>query len=210
MITPDFSREKELVTHNYSYIAGIDEVGRGCWAGPVVAAAVIFPSQYIQNPPAEMPIIRDSKTLSAKQRQIAEAYIKEHTTWAIGEASPQEIDSIGIGKATQLAMQRAILALQTKPDYLLFDGRESVQLDIPQQSIIDGDAKIRSIAAASIIAKNYRDRLMMEYDEQYPHHSFGKHVGYGTAAHIKALKEHGITPIHRLSYKPVKALHSAT
>jgi ribonuclease HII len=205
MIIPTFQKELTLLPQGFFTIAGIDEVGRGCWAGPVVAAAVIFPTRLINTMPKDMPTIRDSKTLSAKQRQTAEIYIKQQTAWAVGEATPAEIDSIGISKATKLAMQRATLGLSIPPDYLLFDGRESVQLPIKQESIIDGDATILTIAAASIIAKVYRDTLMTQYDTMYPGYDFTSHVGYGTPRHIAALEKLGISPIHRTSYKPINA-----
>ncbi len=126
--------------------------------------------------------------------------------WAIGESSSQEVDRLGIVKATRLAMKRAIRSLRTEPDIILVDGREVIDLSIKQQSIIDGDASVLSIAAASIIAKVYRDQLMADYDNMYPGYGFSQHVGYGTAFHREALVSYGSTPIHRLTYKPLVAL----
>lgn len=205
MICPDFSRELALIDQGFSYIAGADEVGRGCWAGPVVAAAVIFPAELTQNQPDWTKKIRDSKTLSTKQRTELEMLIKAEIAWAIGECDNTEIDRIGIGKATQLALTRAVANLKPQPDYVLLDGRETINAAVPQLSIIDGDALCTTIAAASIIAKNYRDKLMHELDMQYPAYGFANHVGYGTKQHVAALAAHGPCPIHRLSYKPVKA-----
>jgi ribonuclease HII len=202
---PDFTYESCLVSQDFSFIAGIDEVGRGCWAGPVVAAAVIIPTAVIGSPNDKLWLkIRDSKTLSKKQRATLDVFIKKHTIWAMGECSNQEIDSIGIAKATQLAMKRAVEDLTQQPDYLLLDGREKVALPIKQEAIIDGDALCLSIAAASIIAKEYRDALMQKYDEQYPGYGFGSHVGYGTKQHSDALQTLGKSPVHRLSYKPLQ------
>lgn len=202
---PDFSYELQLLDQGFSVIAGFDEVGRGCWAGPVVVGAVIFPAKFYKEPEEIMLKIRDSKTLSERQRLGIETYIKTTAIWAIGECSNSEIDKIGIGPATRLAAQRALDNLSLKPDYLLFDGRESTQSLIPQQAIIDGDALSTSIAAASILAKNYRDKFMHDYEAKYPGYGFDKHVGYGTKAHQEALKIYGPGKIHRYSYKPVKA-----
>lgn len=208
MILPTTEREKALTAQGYQRIGGIDEVGRGCWAGPVVTACVIFPTNFINNPPEWAAGIRDSKTLSLKQRLMLDPLIKTAAIWSIEECSAAEIDQVGISRATQIAMERTVADLDPQPDYLLFDGRESLDLPIKQESIIDGDAKIMTIAAASIIAKVYRDQLMAAYDGQFPGYIFSKHVGYGTPAHIAALRTLGTCPIHRMSYKPVKKLNN--
>ena len=208
MIRPDFHLECTKINKGHQRIAGLDEVGRGCWAGPVVAACVVFPNQVILHGIPSAITIRDSKTLSLKQRTAADAYIKEVANWGIGKCSAKEIDAIGISKATRLAMLQALQALPEEPDFLLLDGRESVDLPIGQQAIIDGDATVLSIAAASIIAKVYRDQLMADYDRLYPNYGFAQHVGYGTKQHQEALKQSGLTPIHRLSYKPIKQYSS--
>lgn len=151
--------------------------------------------------------INDSKKLATKKRQELEPLIKAHTVWAIASCESAEIDSLGIGRATCLAMERALVGLTDVPtsiDIVLIDGRDRLAIDASQQSIIDGDAQVLSIAAASIIAKVYRDQLMVEHDRSYPNYGFGQHVGYGTKVHQAALQAHGPCPIHRLSYRPVK------
>ncbi len=202
MKIPDFETEQALLKQGFSVIGGVDEVGRGCWAGPVVAACVVLDQQVIDA--ERVTEIRDSKVLSKTKREHLDTLIKDFSVWAIGECSAQEIDSIGIGKATQLAMLRAVQALSVKPNHLLLDGREAVALPITQRSIIDGDATVLSIAAASIVAKVYRDALMTNFDLEYPGYGFSQHVGYGTKQHQEALKERGTTPLHRTSYKPIQ------
>ena len=215
---PTFDYELKLLDRGYTIIAGLDEVGRGAWAGPVVAACVTFPLKIItqlqnnsdengsQLVPSNQPIfsIRDSKTLSKKQRDVLATFIKEKTQWAIGESSNEEIDRLGIGQATRLAMSRSLLELSIEPDHLLIDGREYIGSPIKQQSIIKGDSLSFSIAAASIIAKVYRDQLMEQYEILYPHYGFRTHVGYGTKHHSAALEQFGPCPIHRQSYKPIQ------
>lgn len=207
MINPDFSREQTLIDQGFSIIAGVDEVGRGCWAGPVIAAAVIFPTEIITEPNLpELTQIRDSKTLSLAQRERLRLFIEDIAAWAIGEATVAEIDQIGISNATHLAMERAISGLTPTPTHLLIDGRERINSQIPQTAIIDGDALSTTIAAASIIAKVHRDNLMAEYDVAYPGYQFGKHVGYGTKAHQLALQSLGACDLHRRSFKPIQRL----
>ncbi len=206
MKNPDFKYELALLDQGFSVVAGIDEVGRGCWAGPVVAAAVIFSEHHMDGLIND---IRDSKLLSAKKREALNQFIQASCDWGIGEASNQEIDSLGISQATHLAMLRAIEQLTLLPDHLIIDGREKLDTHYEQQSIIDGDALSISIAAASIIAKVYRDQLMTQYDIEYPGYQFSKHVGYGTKDHLSALKHYGVTKIHRLSYKPIQAILKA-
>ena len=185
--------EKEYA--QYTYICGIDEVGRGPLAGPVVAGAVILPKD------CDILYINDSKQLSEKKREeLYDVITKEAVAWAVGYASPERIDEINILQATYEAMREAISKLSVKPDVLLNDAVKIPQVDIRQVPIIKGDAKSVSIAAASILAKVTRDHMMVEYDTLFPEYGFAKHKGYGTAAHIAALKEYGPTPIHRRSF----------
>ena len=177
------------------YICGIDEVGRGPLAGPVVAAAVILPKDQ------EILYLNDSKKLSEKKREMLYDEIMEKAVAVgIGFASPARIDEINILQATYEAMRMAISKMSVKPDVLLNDAVTIPEVDIPQVPIIKGDAKSKSIAAASIIAKVTRDRLMVEYDEVMPGYDFASNKGYGTKAHIAGLKELGPTPIHRRSF----------
>lgn len=183
----------------YRYIAGIDEVGRGPLAGPVVAAAVILPDD------CQLYELNDSKQLSEKKRnQLYDAILNEALGVGIGQCSCEEIDQYNIYQATKIAMQRAIGQLPQQPDYLLLDAME-LPLDIPQESIIKGDAKSISIAAASIVAKVTRDRLMVQYSEQYPHYDFEHNMGYGTKNHLMGLEQYGCCPIHRRSFEPIKS-----
>ncbi len=179
----------------YAYICGIDEVGRGPLAGPVVAGAVILPRD------CRILYINDSKQLSEKKREELYEVIKEQAiAWAVGYATPQRIDEINILQATYEAMREAVGALETKPDLLLNDAVTIPGIAIRQVPIIKGDAKSISIGAASILAKVTRDRLMQEYDQVYPGYDFAGNKGYGSAAHIAALKKLGACPIHRKSF----------
>ena len=182
-------------------IAGVDEVGRGPLAGPVITAAVILPEQF------DLPGLTDSKKISAKLRtQLASAIKQQAICWAIGEANIQEIDRLNILHATMLAMQRAVADLSIKPQEVLVDGNRAPDFGIPAQAIIGGDGLHSSISAASIIAKVWRDNIMANYAEQYPQYGFERNSGYPTKQHRDALQEYGITPIHRLTFGPVKAL----
>lgn len=186
-----------LVHNEYKFIAGIDEVGRGCLSGPVVAAAVILPKDFHDSR------IKDSKTIkSLKKREELEILIKENAiSWGIGAASPSEIDQINILQATFLAMKRAIDACKNKPDFLYVDGDKFPGYNgIPYECVIKGDSKIFSISAASILAKVHRDRLMREVSREFPQYLWESNVGYGTADHIKSIKEFGITKHHRKSF----------
>lgn len=196
--------EKELYQQNIELIAGVDEVGRGPLAGPVVAAAVILPKH------AELAGVNDSKKLSAKKRAMHHHQILETAVAiGIGMASVVEIDEINILQATKLAMKRAIDHLDIVPQYLLIDYL-TLEQDIPQIGIVKGDAKSLSIAAASIVAKEVRDQMMKELGEKYPAYGFEKHVGYGTKLHRAALKEYGyIKGVHRQSFEPVKSMVAA-
>ena len=179
----------------FTYIAGVDEVGRGPLAGPVVASCVILDRNI------QILYINDSKKLSEKKREsLYDEICEKSVAYGIGIVSPGKIDEINILNATYEAMKAAISSLDIKPDILLNDAVHIPDLDIKQVSIIKGDAKSISIAAASIVAKVSRDRLMVEYDTIYPQYKFAKNKGYGTKEHISAIKEHGLCPIHRRSF----------
>lgn len=179
----------------YTYIAGVDEVGRGPLAGPVVAACVILDKNK------QILYLNDSKKLSEKKREALYTEICDSAVaYGIGIVSPARIDEINILNATYEAMRAAISNLKLKPDILLNDAVHIPEVDIKQVSIIKGDAKSVSIAAASIVAKVSRDRLMVDYDSLYPEYKFAKNKGYGTKEHISAIKEHGLCPIHRRSF----------
>lgn len=194
--------EMEARALGFRFIAGIDEAGRGPLAGPVVAAACIIPEGIFISG------VDDSKQLSAKQRcQIYDTLIAHPSVhYGIGFSDAAEIDSVNIYQATILAMLRAVEALTLQPDYLLVDGMKLPHPSVPVLKIIKGDTLSQSIAAASIIAKETRDRLMEEYHQQWPHYLFSKHKGYGTAKHVEALREHGPCTIHRRTFEPVKSL----
>lgn len=196
---PNRRQEKKLQKMGFKYIAGLDEVGKGAWAGPLVAAAVIL------NPEVKVKGIKDSKLLRAPQRlEVFEKIISSVLSWATGIIPEQTIDKIGIVKANILAMEKAIQSLDIKPDFLLIDSLSLNHLKIPSLSIIDGDYKITSIAAASIVAKIIRDQIMDELAEQYPHYGLRHHKGYGTAFHYQMICHHGICTIHRKSFEPIK------
>jgi ribonuclease HII len=189
-----------LIDFDRSFIhplAGVDEVGRGTLAGPVVAAAVILD---FKNLPDD---INDSKKVSKKNREIISTKILENSITSIGHATVEEIDDINILRASLLAMKRAVEGLSKKPKLVLIDGNHIPDIKIESKSIIKGDNKSLSIAAASIIAKVYRDNLMTEYSKKYPGYLWEKNSGYGTKEHLEAIKNLGITPIHRTSFKPI-------
>ena len=188
--------EQKLYSDKVHLIAGIDEAGRGPLAGPVVVGIVILPKDSM------IEGVNDSKKISEKKREkIYEQITAEAIDWAVGIADHNEIDDINILQATKLALKRAIQGLKTKPDLILVDALTNIDtLGIPYQSIIKGDAKEYSIAAASIIAKVTRDRMMYEYDKAYPVYGFSGHKGYGTAKHIQAIKENGPCMIHRKTF----------
>jgi len=196
---PNQRPEKKLQRQGFKYIAGLDEAGRGSWAGPIVAGAVIL------DPKAKIRGIKDSKLLRTPDRKdlfnkIAQAAI----AWSVGVVNNTEIDKIGIGPANILAMKQAIKKLSTPPDYLLIDALKVDYKNLPSQAVIDGDHKITSVAAASIVAKVIRDRLMDELDEINPQYGFKHHKGYGTNHHWQMINEHGICEIHRKSFRPIK------
>lgn len=182
-------------------VCGIDEAGRGPLAGPVVAAAVIL------DPARPVAGLDDSKKLSAKRRnELAAAIRAQALAWAVAEASVEEIDRLNILHATLLAMQRAIAGLAVRPERALVDGNRCPRLDIPVEAVVKGDGKVAAIAAASILAKTARDAGMRALDAEYPQYGFARHMGYPTAAHCRALQEHGPTTAHRKSFGPVAQL----
>ena len=196
------SYEDEARSQGYQLIAGVDEAGRGPLAGPVVAAACIIPQGIL------IPGVNDSKQLNAGERaELFQLIISDdRIVYGVGIVDPQTIDKVNIYQATSLAMLEAISKLPISPHFLLVDGMKLPHPSIPAQKIIDGDAKSQSIAAASIIAKETRDQLMVQYHERWPEYGFNQHKGYGTEKHLKALQAYGICPLHRLSFEPVKAL----
>ena len=193
--TADFSIERECG----GVIAGCDEAGRGPLCGPVVAAAVIFPSFDIEIPV----VIRDSKKMSAHQRRVAYDWITQNTIWATGECSATEIDELNILWASMRAMERAVAGLSRRPDMCLIDGNR-VPKNLQGRAIVKGDAKSLSIAAASIIAKETRDKIMHELAEKFPMYSWDKNAGYPTAEHLRAIEKYGVTEHHRKTFGPVK------
>ena len=197
----DFSAEQQKIDSGYKIIAGVDEVGRGPWAGPVVAAAVIL--DYNNLPEG----LNDSKKLTAKKREILAPLIHEKAIVSIAEASVEEIDELNIRQATFLAMSRAVEGLTEKADFVFVDGNAiPPQLTMATEDIVKGDSKVLSIAAASIVAKVYRDDLMAKLGDEFPYYAWANNAGYGTKAHQEGLAEFGITPHHRKSFAPIKAL----
>lgn len=185
-------------------VCGVDEAGRGPLAGPVSAAAVILdPDQPIAG-------LADSKKLSERQRDLLAPIIRERAlAWAVAYAEVAEIDSLNILQATLLAMRRAVLALKIRPQQVLVDGLYCPHTGIPSQAVVKGDSKVAAISAASILAKTARDALMLQLHQQYPHYGFAEHKGYPTASHLAALREHGVSAVHRRSFRPVRELLSA-
>jgi ribonuclease HII len=191
--------EKQAWREGFCFVAGVDEVGRGCLAGAVVAAACILD---LSKPLPEF--LNDSKQLSEKKRlKIDEEIRANAVAFAIGQVEAEEIDEINILQATKKAMRLAIEKLAPNADFLLIDALQLKEINLPQKAIIKGDAISASIAAASILAKTYRDNLMKEFHEIYPEYGFAKHVGYGTKAHFEAIKQHGACPLHRKSFRGV-------
>jgi ribonuclease HII len=191
--------EKDLWASGYRLVAGVDEVGRGPLAGPVVAAAVVLPASFRHEE------IKDSKLLSARKRkELAPLLEKESLGWAVAAVDEREIERINILQATLLAMARAVRSLLTRPDYLLVDALRLPAIELPQKAIVKGDRLSASIAAASILAKVSRDRIMEKYHEHYPRYNFHRHKGYGTAEHREAIRRFGPCPIHRRTFRGVK------
>lgn len=199
---PDRELEDQLHRAGYTHVAGIDEAGRGPLAGPVMAAAVILPSDFA------CPELDDSKKLSPKKRtELYDAIVSfPGLIWATGSCSCEEIDELNILRATHLAMRRATEALKTTPDRCLIDGLPVKDFPFPHDAVVKGDGKSLSIAAASIIAKVQRDRLMKKIDTEFPAYGFANHQGYGTKEHLTALRNHGPCRHHRRSFQPVAQL----
>jgi ribonuclease HII len=197
----DFAKEEKGWSMGFTNIVGIDEAGRGPLAGPVVAAAIIFPVNI------RFEGLNDSKKITPKKRESLYEEIRGVADVGVGIISAGQIDEINIFQATRLAMKEAVENLMKKPDCLLVDGRIKLDLPYKQQGIVSGDAQVASIAAASIIAKVTRDRLMIKYHEQYPEYGFDSHKGYGSKKHIEAIRKNGLSPIHRKTFQ-VKALKS--
>ena len=204
---PTYDEEAALLDDGYAVIAGVDEAGRGSLAGPVVACAAVLPV----HPSGDwLSGIRDSKQLTPRKREAAlERMRHASVAMATGAASSAEIDDIGIIEATRTAMARAINALPIRPDFLLLDAILLPDVDIPQHSIIKGDAKHISIAAASIVAKVTRDGMMRDYDAEYPGYGFARHKGYATRQHMEGLENLGACAIHRRTFAPVRRLTEA-
>lgn len=190
-----FAWERRAQEQGLGPVCGIDEAGRGPLAGPVCAAAVILPLD------CHIDGLNDSKKLTEKKREALFPLIQEKAlAWGIGWASAEEIDAINILQATFLAMKRAVEQLSVQPGWALVDGNRMPPLDVPGETVVNGDAQCASIAAASILAKVSRDRLLEEWDTLYPEYGFAKHKGYGTKAHYDAILRHGVLPIHRKSF----------
>ncbi|MDI6591619.1 MAG: ribonuclease HII [Patescibacteria group bacterium] len=208
---PNLKEEKKLWKKGYKRVAGLDEVGRGALVGPVVAAAVVLNSKFkIQKSKFKFEIqnLKDSKKLTPKKREeVYKALTREpNIKWEIDKASEKVIDKINILEATKLAMKRAIQKLNKKPKFLIIDGNFKIDIDLPQKSVIKADQKVFSCAAASVIAKVTRDKIMKRYHKKYPQYGFDRHKGYPTKFHLRMLKRYGPCPIHRRSFKPVKLL----
>ena len=193
---PDFELETSARKAGYKSVCGVDEAGRGPLAGPVCAAAVILPEN------CEIPGLNDSKKLSEKKRgELFEIITERAVSCAVAFGTLEEIEKFNILNATFMAMKRAVSALKIPADFALIDGnRKPAGLEIPCETVVKGDGKSCSIAAASILAKVTRDRLLLEYDSLYPQYGFAKHKGYGTKAHYEAIREYGVCPVHRLSF----------
>jgi len=215
VIFPTLDIEIKLWESGYSYVCGLDEVGRGCFAGPVVVGAVVFPKDVV------LPEgIADSKLLKPQTRErLAEEIKKVALGWSIAEISVRDINNMGIGKATQKAFRKAVISVKPKPDFVVFDAFYNLNVvkiassayikhltRKRQQAVKDGDKICASISAASIIAKVYRDKLMVNLHQKYPYYGFAKHKGYGTKAHQEAIKKHGLCRIHRKSFSLGKFL----
>lgn len=203
---PSFYFERTFWKRGLVHVAGLDEAGRGAWAGPVVAGAVIF---SLDTPTRALAQVNDSKQLSPRRREeLYDRICAVALAWGVGQATNVEIDEIGIVPATRRAMLRALAALNVKPDALLLDALSLVERTEPQQALIRGDARSYSIAAASILAKVTRDRLMRELDQVFPLYQFAQHKGYGTPAHQRVLQELGALTIHRQTFAPIKKLRA--
>ncbi len=204
---PTYREEAALLGQGYELVAGVDEVGRGPVAGPVLAGAVILPprprGRWVK-------LVRDSKQMTPKQRDVAFLEIRKAAIcWEVGVSPSSEIDRLGIVPATRLAMMRALDSLATRPDFVLLDAFPLPDLELPQKAIIRGDALCLSIAAASIMAKVTRDQIMRREDAWYPGYGFAEHKGYCTRGHMRNLRKLGPCPIHRASFSPIKEMAAA-
>ena len=207
MAASRFQFERELVQGGTLLIAGVDEAGRGPLAGPVVAAAVIFPPEWTREGlPRPLYGLNDSKQLTAEERERYFAILQEdrRVRFAVSVVDVQIIDTINILRATHRAMSEALAQLQPSPEHILVDGLRVKSLAYPQTPLVQGDARSYSIAAASVLAKVTRDRLMLEFDREFPHYGFAEHKGYGTPQHLAALQQHGPCPLHRMSFAPLR------
>ncbi len=198
-VTRMLEHEHQAKAEGFALVAGVDEVGRGPLAGPVVAGAAILPASL-----ERVPVINDSKLLTDAQRREALTIIAAAADIGVGVVSVEQIDRINIHRANLLAIQLAIEDLEESPDIVLIDGRHKVSLKVPQRTIIKGDKLSMSIAAASIVAKVVRDEMMLEFDKKYPQYGFAHNKGYATAEHMAALENYGPSPIHRRSFAPVR------
>lgn len=206
---PNFREEKRLWGKGYERVVGLDEAGRGPLAGPVVAAAVCFKanrdtiSAKVLAEIVSLPFLKDSKQLSSKKREEIYELLKQNPNigWGIGRVGEKVIDRINILEATKLAMKRAVNNLKSKIDFLIIDGNFGINLEIPQKSIIKADQKVFSCAAASIIAKVSRDRMMLRYHKKYPQYAFDRHKGYPTKLHRESLRKYGLCELHRKSFR---------
>ncbi|MFZ9856967.1 MAG: ribonuclease HII [Roseiflexaceae bacterium] len=202
-MAPTLEHELHFVTQGYHLIAGIDEVGRGCWAGPVVAAAVVL-SDVVYHMPNVLAGLNDSKQLSANQRlALVDTIERVALGIGVGIVSAHDIDTLGILTATRYAMQQAVMQLPVIPQAIVVDAVAFPRWPIPQQAIIKGDEQSLSIAAASVIAKVRRDQMLIALDRTYPTYGFAQHKGYGTAQHQQALRQHGLIQQHRRSFRPM-------
>jgi ribonuclease HII len=199
---PDLSLEQAYWRMGMAAVGGIDEAGRGAWAGPVAAGVVVLPPDPTLS--TALHGVRDSKEMTPVQRAAWSGQIKSAAAaWGVGMASHQEIDALGIVPATRLAARRALEMLPCFPDILLIDWLYLPEVQLPQTALVKGDGRVLSIACASVLAKTSRDALLVDLDALYPDYGFAAHKGYGTAAHLAALRLHGPCPIHRLSFKPL-------
>ncbi len=208
MIRPTTKKEEGLIKQGITHIIGIDEVGVGCLAGPVITAAIRFDSKYFSNIVKAVPNVRDSKTLSHLQRTKIDKLLREQKglTITLTLCTPETIDKYNIYRATRKASLRAAeqLCKDMPNPFVLFDGPKTLDSDtLPQQAIVKGDQHVFAIAAASVVAKVHRDDLMLKYNKEYPEYGFAQHKGYGTDHHIAQLKAHGPCPIHRKSFAPI-------
>ena len=199
MISPTWQFEDKYLTQGIKFVAGVDEAGRGAWAGPIVAGAVIFTNHDLVG-------LRDSKLLSPVQREkMYDKIVASAAAWSAGIVTRDEIDTIGIGPANKLAMERAVAGLKPAPDFVLVDAFK-IDSGCPIESIIKGDQKVCTIAAASIIAKVTRDRMLVTAHAKYPDYGFNQHKGYGTVSHRQAIEKFGASAFHRMSFEPMKSL----